>query len=168
MIGFVWNTPKADTPLFEPIEETQPIKYLTADDFSLLYSYKEDIRNDICLDITQNEAVMLMKLAKAEAGNSDALAQAYVMAVILNRIEDSNFPNTVEDVIFEPIQFSTVANGSYDKAQPDLNSHLALAMIEKNEIDIEALYFEATFLDDSWQARNRQYLFEYKGTRFYR
>ncbi|SCY66777.1 Cell Wall Hydrolase [Alkaliphilus peptidifermentans DSM 18978] len=47
-------------------------------------------------------------------------------AVILNRVADENFPNTVEGVILQPNQFCSVRDGQFD--------------LEPNESAYEAAY----------------------------
>lgn len=146
----------------EPIViETKQVEYLTDVELSQLYSGKEEIRNDTCISISVDDAQRLMGIAKAEDGTS-AESQAYIMAVILNRVKSPDFPNTIKEVIEQPGQFSA----DYD--EPDVNSHIALAMVESGEIKTDALYFEADWLKGSWQSENKEYLFTCASTKFYR
>ena len=46
-----------------------------------------------------------------EARGEPYEGQVAVASVILNRIEDSEFPNTVSGVIFQPLAFTAVADG---------------------------------------------------------
>lgn len=175
-VSSVGNTPVFKEGLEESEEkaivDTEEIHILTDEELSLLYTCKPEERkqDDSIVEYSYEEAQMIMKLAKAEHGNEDALAQAYVMATINNRVKSDGFPNTVEEVIFQkdPIQFTTTINGKYEEAIPDSNSHLALAMIEKGEVSHDAFYFEADWMENSWQSQNRDYAFEYKGTRYYK
>ena len=143
---------------------------LTDEELSLLYSYKFDARIDTCLEVTQEEAELLMKVAVLENGDHDALAQAYVMSTILNRVKDENFPNTISEVVFQTVngkpQFHTAKK--IKSAKPNLNSHVALYLIESRQVESDALFFEAEWVEDSWASRNREYLFSYDGTRYYR
>lgn len=118
-------------------------------------------------EITYDEAQMLMKIAQAEAGCDGKDGMAMVMAVVLNRVEDDRFPDSIEEVIFQEHQFSPIADGRYEKAEPDVECHLALAEIERGEYDtVDALYFENA--SQSWQASNCEYLGTVGHHRFYK
>lgn len=118
-------------------------------------------------EITYDEAQMLMKIAQAEAEIDGKDGMAMVMAVVLNRVEDDRFPDSIEEVIFQEHQFSPIADGRYEKAQPDVECHLALAEIERGEYDtVDALYFENA--EESWQSKNCEYLGTVGHHRFYK
>lgn len=148
-------------------EEIIETHILTDEELSQLYLTKDDFYCDTCLVISQEDAQALMRIAVVEDFTS-AESQANVMAVILNRVDDPEFPNTIQEVIEQPGQFSTVSNGTYYNAEPDVNSHLALAMIEKGEVETDALYFEASYAKNTWQSQNLVYLSTVGGTRYYR
>lgn len=99
----------------------------------------EENCHDDTLQLTYKEAQSLMKLAQAEAGTEGAFGQYLVMKVVINRVNDPAFPNTVEEVITQPHQFSTYANGTYQNAEPTLDSHRALALLEKNVGDDDTI-----------------------------
>ena len=151
------------------------IEPITDEELSTLYTLREDVKNDACLEISVEDADRLMRIAVVE-DNTNAESQAYVMAVILNRLASDEFPNTIEDVINQYsikdgkkiYQFSTVSNGSYKNAIPDVNSHLALAMIESGEIKTDALFFEASWAKNTWQSEHRTYLCTVGGTKYYK
>lgn len=54
----------------------------------------------------------LSHIIHAEAGNQDLTGQICVGNVVLNRVRDNRFPDTVRDVIFSPNQFCPVRSGS--------------------------------------------------------
>ena len=153
----------------QQVVETEKIKYLTDYELSQLYSCKVDIRrkDGSIIEVTYEEAVMLMKIAVAEAGD-DLLGQFYIMAVIINRLHDPNFPDNIKDIIYQDKQFSPIKDGRFEKAEPTLNSHLALCELEKGIMKCEAMYFESESVEDSWQSRNRELLFVYNGQRYYK
>jgi len=151
----------------QPATEIIETHILTDDELSLLYSCNEEPICDTCLVISREDAQMLMKIAVVE-DNTSVESQAYVMETVLNRVKSPDFPNSVEGVIRQKGQFSTVSNGSYDKAVPDANSHLALAMVEGRQIQSDALFFESSSLKNTWQSNNLVYLSTVGGTRYYR
>ncbi|RJQ27240.1 MAG: LysM peptidoglycan-binding domain-containing protein [Peptococcaceae bacterium] len=58
-----------------------------------------------------DEVDLLARLITAEADGESYLAKVAVGAVVLNRVKSSDFPNTIQEVIFEPYQFEPVQNG---------------------------------------------------------
>ena len=96
-------------------------------------------------EVTYEDAQRLMKLAQAEAGNQGIAGMSYVMRVVLNRVNDDDFPNTVKEVIEQPHQFDSYANGSYQTAEPSIDCHLALAELERGYTDdYEIIGFEVS------------------------
>ena len=161
-ISFVWCC-STQVQAREEIIETHII---TDEELSLLYLTKDDVKCDTCLLLSQSDAEMLMKIAVVEDYTSIE-SQANVMAVILNRVNSPDFPNSVEGVIRQKGQFSTVSSGAFDKAEPNVDSHYALALIESGQIDTDALYFEAAYAKNTWQSKNLVYLITVGGTKYY-
>ena len=147
-------------------EEIKEVHIITDEDLELLHLTTEDFHCDTCLLVSQADAERLMKIAVVEDFSS-VESQAQIMRVILNRVDSPDFPNTIQEVIEQPGQFSTVKSGKYEKAEPDVNSHLALAMIEKGEVDSDALYFEAAYAKNTWQSKHLVYCSTVGGTKYY-
>ncbi len=59
-----------------------------------------------------NERYLLAQLINAEAAGESFEGKVAVGAVVLNRITDYRFPNTITDIIYEPWQFEPVQNGT--------------------------------------------------------
>ncbi len=57
--------------------------------------------------------LMIAHLVQAEAGNQSLEAQVAVAAVVLNRLKSPQFPKTVNEIIFAPGQFQTVASATF-------------------------------------------------------
>lgn len=145
------------------------VHILTEEELSTLYSLREQANIDTCLNIAQEDAVLLMQLARSEAGDSGVDAQLIVMNVVMNRLKSKNFPDNIHDIIFAAKQFQVVTNGSFDNTDINVDSHLALARLEMGEdISDGAIYFESASVTDSWQSKNREFIFEKFGQRFYR
>ena len=158
----------------EIVDTEELPELLTYEDFCQLYTLKEEVRYDDpnIIQLTTEEADMLMRLAQIEAGENDPLAIAYVMKVVMNRVESDDFPDTVKEVLYQKekgiCQFGTVYTPEFKQTVPNVNAHYALYLLESGQINIEALYFEATWVKDSWQSRHREVEFEYAGHRFYK
>lgn len=54
---------------------------------------------------------LLARVIEGEAGGEPFIGKVAVGAVILNRIRDARFPNTLSGVVFQPLAFESVANG---------------------------------------------------------
>lgn len=126
------------------------------------------------VELNIDDAQLLMKLAWSEAGNQGIEGQLAIMNVVMNRVNDENFPDTVKDVIYQKCgnyyQFSVVGNGVFKKAEPTEETHLALAELEGGkDVSQGALYFEAiSSSSKSWHRKSREFLFEDYGQRFYK
>lgn len=68
----------------------------------------------ILSQLTSEEWEILYKVATAEAGYNSREAQQNVIKVVLNRVFDDRFPNSIEEVVYEEGQFQVVSNGYID------------------------------------------------------
>ena len=115
---------------------------------------------------TEQESLVLQKIAVAEAGLEGIGGMAFVMQTVINRMESKDFPNTIYDVISESGEFSTFSNGLYEKAEPTENSKKALELLKILQNQGQ-LYFEIT-TEDSWQSMNLERIFTYRNHTFYK
>jgi N-acetylmuramoyl-L-alanine amidase len=60
----------------------------------------------------RGDADLLARIVSAEARGEPYEGQVAVAAVLLNRVRDSRFPNTVAGVVYQTHAFESVANGS--------------------------------------------------------
>lgn len=60
---------------------------------------------------SQNDIKLMANAVHGEARGEPYEGQVAVAAVILNRVKDSSFPNSISGVIFEPRAFTAVADG---------------------------------------------------------
>lgn len=94
------------------------------------------------IELTYEEAQLLMKIAQAEAGNQGEEGMWLVMSVIINRKNDEAFPDTVKEVAYQKNCFATVTTGKINKVELSLEAHTALARIEKGEVKPDIVGFE--------------------------
>lgn len=59
----------------------------------------------------ESDLTLLAGIIQAEAGNQPYAGKVAVGSVVMNRVEDPRFPNTISGVIYSPKQFSPVASG---------------------------------------------------------
>lgn len=62
---------------------------------------------------TDNDLYILSHIISAEAGNCSEDMMLSVGSVVLNRVADDRFPDTIEEVVFQPGQYSPTWNGAY-------------------------------------------------------
>lgn len=60
---------------------------------------------------SSNDRYLLAKVIYAEARGESYTGQVAIGAVVLNRVEDSRFPNTIAGVIYQPWAFTAVNDG---------------------------------------------------------
>lgn len=112
---------------------------------------------------------MLAKIAMAEAEGESVEGKALVILVVPNRVWSDEFPDSIEEVIFQKNQFSPVAEGGrYWTTEPDAGCYEALELVMGGWDESQgAFYFESTGRD-GWHSQNLEFLFEFGGHKFYR
>lgn len=92
-------------------------------------------------EFTYDEAQMLMKIAQAEAGNQGTQGMILIMAVVLNRTRDEDWPSTIREVIYQEHNFYTA--GMNTPISTEANE--ALAYVESGQpLDTEIIAFEVS------------------------
>ncbi|MDY5211062.1 cell wall hydrolase [Intestinibacter sp.] len=76
------------------------------------------------MSLSDEQLNLLSKLVAAEARGESYEGQVAVAAVVLNRVKDSRFPDSIEGVIYQKNAFSVVRDGYID-AQPTEESYKA-------------------------------------------
>lgn len=118
---------------------------------------------------TTDEGYIMAKMAMAEAEDQDTEGKALVILVILNRVEDEHFPDTIEDVISQRNAFSSYSNGRYDRVEPDEDCSAALSLVESGWDESQgATFFEADATDETWHAKHLRTLFTHGAHTFYK
>ncbi|TDA69740.1 MAG: LysM peptidoglycan-binding domain-containing protein [Clostridia bacterium] len=62
---------------------------------------------------SRDDIMLLARLVYSEARGEAYVGQVAVAAVVLNRVRDPRFPNTIAGVIFQPGAFTAVADGQF-------------------------------------------------------
>ena len=98
---------------------------------------------DLEEEIRFGEMELIAQLVQAEAGNQDLTGKRYVVDVVLNRVDSEEFPNTVEEVIFQDGQFSVIKNGAFAKAEYNISEECYEAVLLEYEerLNYDILYF---------------------------
>lgn len=123
-------------------------------------------------NLSTYDKYLLAKIVQCEAGNQGKDAKVAVATVILNRVLSQDFPNTVEEVIFEKqngiYQFSPISDGNWYVKEPTEEDFDAIDTLIYLRYKTDALYFESCPNEDNWHSRNLEYLFIEDSIRFYR
>lgn len=90
-----------------------------------------------------NMVELLARLINGEARGEPYIGQVAVGAVIMNRVKDPSFPNTIAGVIYQSQQFSSVTDGQFDVAIEEDSTVYKAAQDAMNGVDPTngALYF---------------------------
>lgn len=114
----------------------------------------------------EEDLYWLSRAIYAESGNQPMKGRIAVGTVILNRVADESFPNTIREVVFAPGQFSPVANGTIYR-DPDERSVIAAKLCLDGVREAEnCLYFNVTSMY-SWADQSRTYYCTIGGHNFY-
>ena len=68
---------------------------------------------------TSDELYLMARMISAEARGEPFVGQVAVGAVILNRVESPQFPNTIAEVLYQPGAFSALLDGQFDQPIAD-------------------------------------------------
>lgn len=84
---------------------------------------------------------LLARVTLAEAGNQSEYGQRLVIDTVLNRVDNSKFDNSIEEVVTHPKQYECVRNGSIWKQSP--NDYILQLIDEEitNRTNSEVYYF---------------------------
>ena len=126
--------------------------------------------------LSKEDYEALLRIVQAEAGSEDETGKMLVAGVVLNRVKDEKFPNTVTEVVMQQedgvYQFSPVANGSYKQVNITEETRKAVdKVLEGEDVTGGALYFAARRYAEpekmKWFDTSLVKLFEYGGHEFF-
>lgn len=121
-------------------------------------------------DWSAKESYLLARIAMAEAEGCNTQTKTLIIMCVLNRVWSNEFPDTIEEVIFQENQFSPIDNGRWDKVEPNEDCYEAVKVVMEAKYDYSggATYFENCADEDNWHSRNLEFLYESEGIRFYK
>ena len=127
--------------------------------------------------MTDNDYENLLAVVEAEAGGEDVEGRIMVANVILNRVEDENFPDDVTSVIWQKAggssQFSPTEDGRIHSVTISNTTREAVnRAIDGEDLSQGALYFIAKDQADTdniaWFDETLTHLFDHGGHSFYK
>ncbi len=140
---------------------------------ALVYTYNEDM----CKELSDREYEILCRIVEAEAGDQDIYGEMLVANVIINRMNDPHFPDTVEEVVFQKIgnsyQFSPTNDGRYYTVEVSEQTIRAVDRVLTGEdYSSGSEYFFQRSLtskkNSTWFERNLDFVVKYGCHEFYR
>ena len=123
----------AQNTLNEKVKRMDPVVYIEVTQYPSISENEVEMRYD--------ELEYLAACIEAEAGTQGLMGKRLVCDVILNRVDDDRFPNSITAVIDSPGQFSVVSNGSINTVSITKETFEAIELELEHRTDDEILYF---------------------------
>lgn len=106
--------------------------------------------------ISQKEKDLMARLVTAEAKGEPYKGKVAVAAVVLNRVKNDQFPDSIHQVIYQKRQFQPVDNGMINKPAVKEAKKAVNEAIAKNGQITDALYFYNPDKTDSKWLRSKK------------
>ncbi|MEY8336831.1 cell wall hydrolase [Lachnospiraceae bacterium 62-35] len=134
---------------------------------------KEAENESIESSLSQEDYGVLLKIVEAEAGICDEKGRILVANVIMNRVANGQFPNSVQAVVYQPSQFSPVATGFINQVKvSDKTVECVRRALAGEDYSQGALYFMNREMSQKnavrWFDGKLTYLFEHEGHEFFK
>ena len=134
---------------------------------------QEEPVREVFTGYSESDYNVLLRIVQAEAGNCDIEGRVMVANVILNRVEDDAFPNTITKVVYQKHQFSPVGNGSIKRCKVTAETVEAVERaLSGEDLTDGALYFmnrrASSRKNASWFDRHLEFLFKHGNHEFFR
>lgn len=108
----------------------------------------------------------LSRIIFSESGNQSLSGKIAVGNVVLNRVNDPAFPDTIYDVIFQKNQFSPAGSGSIYRDPRESSVIAAKLVLDGAEVMGDALFFNQVGLK-CFASKNRTFIATIGGHSFY-
>ena len=124
-----------------------------ANEYRELQKESEQLKNIVPANyqFSKGELEEFLKCVQAEAGAYNYESQKIIAQVIMNRVSDPHFPNTVHEVIHQSGQFSVVSDGSMSTqiVTPETRGNILECLQLGKRIPSSVLYFYSEHLSES-------------------
>ncbi|MCD8397135.1 MAG: cell wall hydrolase [Lachnospiraceae bacterium] len=133
------------------------------------YLAQQTVKNN---QMSSSDYYTLLRIVEAEATGEDIMSKMMVASVVLNRVKDSHFPDTIYDVVWEESQFQPTSDGRiYSCTVTDETIEAVERVLAGEDYSQGALFFVARDSADtsklSWFDSSLVWLFTYGGHDFY-
>ena len=120
---------------------------------------------------TSDDVMWLSRIVHAESAGEPVKGQIAVANVVLNRVRNINYPNTIYGVIFDRnygVQFQPVANGTIYNTPSQTSVYAAKRAMEGENYVGDCLYFlNESIATNFWIVNNRKYYTTINNQSFY-
>ena len=86
-----------------------------------------------------NDTLELSKLISSECSNCDVLEKYLIGSVVINRLNHSDYPKTILNVIYDENQFKGICNTQYKS--DSITYNIAKTLMLRGSLDTSILYF---------------------------
>lgn len=120
-----------------------------------------------------DDEYLLAKIAMAEAEGESLETKVLVILTVLNRVHSGEFPDTINDVLFQVVggthQFTPIADGRWYRVEPNDECWEAVRIVQETMYDYSygALYFESD-PGENWHSRNLTLVCESDSMQFWK
>lgn len=96
---------------------------------------------------SDEDLYILSHIISAEAGNCSRDMMLSVGSVVLNRVADDRFPDSIEEVVFQqdPVQYSPTVNGAYYEEPTKEACEVAKELLEEGSAIDQSVVWQAEF-----------------------
>ena len=101
----------------------------------------------------------------AESEGEPEYGQRLVIDTILNRLDDSRFPNAIETIIYDTNQFDIFNNGRFNNAEPTERIYKLIREEKTHRTNSQVLYFNSIGFND-WSRPLEQFGGHYFSTSY--
>lgn len=91
--------------------------------------------------IPRSDIYLMAKVIEGEAANEPYSGKIAVGAVIINRMENPDFPKTVPDVVYQKDAFEAVTNGQYNRPLTEESFRAAQEAVSGHDPTDGAIYY---------------------------
>lgn len=92
-------------------------------------------------EINQDDLYLLARLICGEAQGYSRECQEAVGSVVLNRVADARYPDTIREVIYQRGQYACITDGNFDREPTALNWEVAEDLLRHgSKIPAEVIY----------------------------
>ena len=117
------------------------------------------------------EILIVAQVLQCECGSSPFEGKLAVANVITNRVKSTQFPNSVEEVIYDrrygSVQFSIAYNGKLNNTPSTECILAAKCALDGVNVAPDCLFFQADYVKNSWMDKNRERAMSVGGNTFF-
>lgn len=121
----------------EPLEIMVPVEYE--------YETEPEAETEAAVEVDEHDLYILAHLLCGECQGSSWECQIAVGSVVLNRVADSGYPNSIEGVVFQRGQYACTWDGNYDRTPTDRNWEVARYLLENGSQIPSNVIYQAQF-----------------------